>query len=52
MNLAIEFSERIDQLIKDGKAELTAFELAAGEFVNKIETVYLHPLFYLFIDNT
>lgn len=50
-NLSQEFSERIDQLQKDGKGELTSFEITASEFVNKIMDVVLYPdLTYLFVD--
>lgn len=49
-NLSIEFSDRIDQLINDGKGEVQAFELTCEEFKSKIVDVYLNPLRYLFKD--
>lgn len=49
--LHIQFCERIDQLINDGKGEVTAFELTCEEFRNQIFEVTLYPdLRYLFVD--
>ncbi len=49
-NIAIEFTERLDQLIKDGKGEVQAFDITADEFQFKIIDCNLDPLRYLFID--
>ncbi len=49
-NMAIEFTERLDQLIKDGKGEVQAFDITADEFQYKIIDFNLDPLRYLFLD--
>lgn len=48
--LNIEFCQRIDQLINDGKGEVQAFELCCQEFRNQIDYVTLYPLSYFFVD--
>ncbi len=49
-NMSIEFCERLDQLIKDGKGEVQAFDITADEFKYKIIDFNLDPLRYLFLD--
>ncbi len=49
-NMAIEFTARLYQLIKDGKGEVQAFDITASEFEYKIIDFNISPLSYLFID--